>query len=107
MNTPRNRGFQMPAEWHPHRRCWMTWPTYVSADYGRLEARKVVWANVARAISRFEPVVMLANEADLVMAPLLLVPGQAQTYVQAVTGEGSLAGVTIDADGGTHGFVAN
>jgi hypothetical protein len=42
-----------------------------------------------------------------VTVPLLLVPGQAQTYVQAVTGEGSLAGVTIDADGGTHGFVAN
>ena len=32
------------------------------------------WANVARAISRFEPVVMLANEEDLVIARTLCGP---------------------------------
>ena len=74
MTTPKDRGFQMPAEWHPHRRCWMSWPTYPPAYYGRLEACKVSWANVARAISRFEPVVMLANEEDLVMARTLCGP---------------------------------
>ena len=37
---------------------------------------------------------------------LLLVPGQSQTLIQAVTEEGNLAGVTIDASGSIHGFVA-
>ena len=61
----------MPAEWHPHRRCWMAWPSNASAYSGRVEAAKAAWANVARAISRFEPVVMLANDADLVAARTL------------------------------------
>jgi agmatine deiminase len=112
MNTPKSRGFQMPAEWHPHRRCWMTWPTYASANYGRLEARKVVWANVARTISRFEPVVMLANEADLVMARTLCGPAvevrpvpiddgwfrdNGPTFV--IDGRGSLLGIDWDFNG--------
>ena len=64
----------MPAEWHPHRRCWMAWPSNAWAYFGRVEAAKVAWANVARVISRFEPVVMLANDADLVAARTLCGP---------------------------------
>lgn len=64
----------MPAEWHPHRRCWMSWPSYAPAYFGRLDAGKVAWSNVARTISRFEPVVMLANETDLVSARTLCGP---------------------------------
>ena len=64
----------MPAEWHPHRRCWMAWPTHAPAYFGRLEACKVAYSNVARAIARFEPVVMLANEADLSSARTLCGP---------------------------------
>jgi agmatine deiminase len=74
MDTPKVRGFQMPAEWHPHRRCWMAWPSNAPAYFGRIEAARVAWANVARAISRFEPVVMLANDADLVAARTLCGP---------------------------------
>ena len=64
----------MPAEWHPHRRCWMAWPTHAPAYFGRFEAIKVAQSNVARAIARFEPVVMLANEADLPAARALCGP---------------------------------
>ena len=74
MSTPKSRGFQMPAEWHPHRRCWMAWPSYAPAYFGRQEGCKATYANVARAIARFEPVVMLANEADLVPARTLCGP---------------------------------
>lgn len=74
MSTPKSRGFQMPAEWHPHRRCWMAWPSFAPAYFGRLEACKVAYSNVARAIARFEPVVMLANEADLNIARALCGP---------------------------------
>ena len=80
--TPRARGFQMPAEWHPHQRCWMAWPTNAAAYLGRIEACRVTWANVARAIARFEPVVMLANDADLVAARTLCGP---QIEVRRVT----------------------
>ena len=65
----------MPAEWHPHRRCWMAWPSFEPAYNGRFEATKVVHANVARAISQFEPVVMIANDADLAFARSLCGPG--------------------------------
>ncbi|MFI4891456.1 MAG: agmatine deiminase family protein [Steroidobacterales bacterium] len=74
MSTPKIRRFRMPAEWHRHRRCWMAWPTYAPAYFGRLEACKVAYSNVARAISRFEPVVMLANEVDLAVARTLCGP---------------------------------
>ena len=26
MDTPRENGFRMPAEWAAHSRCWMAWP---------------------------------------------------------------------------------
>jgi agmatine deiminase len=52
----------------------MAWPSNVEAYGGRIEAAKVAWANVARAISLFEPVVMLANDADLVAARTLCGP---------------------------------
>lgn len=112
MNTPKQRGFQMPAEWHPHRRCWMSWPSNTSAYFGRAEACKVAWSNVARAISRFEPVVMLANDADLVAARTLCGPAievrrvaiddgwfrdNGPTFV--IDGRGGLAGIDWDFNG--------
>jgi len=65
------QGFYMPGEWHPHRRCWMSWPSYEVGYSGRFEGARQVSARVARAISRFEPVVMLANEADVPAAQAL------------------------------------
>ncbi len=58
-------GFHMPAEWEPHRRCWMQWPhrtDYIWPDLGRTQA---AYANVAKAIRRFEPVTMLVCEEAL------------------------------------------
>jgi agmatine deiminase len=52
----------------------MAWPSNASAYSGRVEAARAAWAGVARAISRFEPVVMLANDADLVVARTLCGP---------------------------------
>ncbi len=57
----------MPAEWEPHERTWMAWP---SADYtlgdseqAAREAR-TAWAAVANAIVRFEPVSMVVNPGE-------------------------------------------
>jgi agmatine deiminase len=102
----------MPAEWHPHRRCWMAWPSNTSAYFGRIEAARVAWANVARAISQFEPVVMLANDADLAGARCLCGPAievrrvaiddgwfrdNGPTFV--LDGYGSLLGIDWDFNG--------
>lgn len=54
--TPRNDGFHMPGEFAPHAGCWMLWP--LRPDWWRDEARPAqkAFAEVAAAISQFEPV---------------------------------------------------
>ena len=71
MRTPREAGFYMPAEWHPHSACWMAWPssveTYREAPEGSevsLEKAKRAYSRVANAIAAFEPVNMISNPAD-------------------------------------------
>ncbi len=61
---PRDRGFFMPAEWQPHLRCWMAWPTD-SDVYTNTDGLREAYAQTARAIARFEPVIMLCNEGDV------------------------------------------
>lgn len=66
--TPREDGFFMPAEWSEHRRCWMAWPMRESLWGDRLEAARDAYATVARAITQFEPVTVIAapdNVADV------------------------------------------
>ncbi len=72
MSTPREEGFHMPAEWEPHVACWMAWPSnedaYRDAPLGSsvtFRNAKASYAEVARAIARFEPVHMLVNAEDL------------------------------------------
>jgi len=64
--TPREAGYRMPAEWSPHERCLMAWPssarTSVWGDFYLLA--QASYAAVARAIAAFEPVVMVARPAD-------------------------------------------
>lgn len=59
--TPKNDGFRMPGEFEPHSGCWMIWPE--RTDNWRLGAKPAqeVFAQVAEAISRFEPVTMCTN----------------------------------------------
>ena len=26
MKTPKEKNYYMPAEWYPHKCCWMQWP---------------------------------------------------------------------------------
>ena len=69
--------WKMPAEWEPHERTWMAWP---SAGYtlGETEAEqqesRLAWASVANAICRFEAVSMLCVPADLSLAKQFLDP---------------------------------
>ena len=65
MTTLADRGLYMPAEWHPHDRCWMAWPCREELWGERLEAAREAYAEVARAIAAFEPVTMIANPESI------------------------------------------
>ncbi|RLC01307.1 MAG: agmatine deiminase [Deltaproteobacteria bacterium] len=72
MTTPKQEGYFMPGEWHPHTACWMAWPCAADA-FSRApmdletahKSAKKCWAEVANAVSRFEPLYMLTNKEDL------------------------------------------
>jgi agmatine deiminase len=51
----------MPAEWQPHERCIMAWVGADLASTRLITATKKDYALVARAISSFEPVLMVAR----------------------------------------------
>ncbi|HET7091899.1 MAG TPA: agmatine deiminase family protein [Thermomicrobiales bacterium] len=55
--------FRMPAEWAPHERCLMAWPTRQELWGDEFEPAKAEYAAVARAIAKFEPVLMAALPA--------------------------------------------
>src|SRR5690625_3224698 len=77
MRTPRQDGFRMPAEWEYHSRCWMAWPGRESLWGDGLEAARDGYAEVAKAISAFEPVTMLVEPDSLTEASVRCVSGVA------------------------------
>ncbi len=62
--TAKAAGFRMPAEWEQHERCWMAWPCRLDFWGDNLGATQQAYANVANAISEFEPVTMLSPPHD-------------------------------------------
>ena len=61
-------GTVMPAEWHPHERTWMAFPTpndtFGPAGSDTLARARHAWTTVARTIARHEPVTVVADPAD-------------------------------------------
>ncbi len=68
---PADAGFAMPAEWSPHAACWMGWPCRAEV-FGDFCYARTAFAAVARAISEFEPVRMIARPEDAADARRLL-----------------------------------
>lgn len=70
--TPKQAGYFMPAEWHPHAGCWMAWPCHAASwSLVGLDRARLSYAKVAQAIAQFEPVTMLANPDDVEQAQTL------------------------------------
>ena len=65
MTRPADKGFYMPPEWAPHKRTWMEWPCRESLWAEGLDTAREAYAEVARAIARFEPVTMIANPENV------------------------------------------
>lgn len=59
--TPKQLGYTMPGEFEKHAACWMGWPT---SGYLWREGAKPAqeqYAGIAKAISQFEPLKMIAS----------------------------------------------
>ena len=69
-SAPGELGYAMPAEWAPHRACWMAWPVE-HLQWKDLAAVEQGYADVANAVARFEPVVMVADPSRIESAQRL------------------------------------
>jgi agmatine deiminase len=126
LTTPKQDGFRMPGEFEPHAGCWMAWPH--RPDNWRMNAAPAqrAFAEVASAISQFEPVTMCANAKDWEMARRMLpahirvielssndawLRDQGPSFVvnDAANGRGELRGVDwqFNAWGGMYADCAN
>lgn len=60
-STPKQDGFRMPAEFAPHKGVWMVWPERCDTWRDGAKPAQRAYADVARAISAFEPVTVAAS----------------------------------------------
>ena len=63
-STPKADGYYMPAEFAPQERVWMGWPHRTDTWAHGAKPAQAQYANIARAIAEFTPVVMCVNQAD-------------------------------------------
>jgi len=61
-DTPRNRGFHMPAEWEPHECVWLSWP-HNKNTFPRLTAVEDAYYEFVRAIQTSERVELFVPSA--------------------------------------------
>jgi agmatine deiminase len=59
--TPAQLGYTMPGEFEKHTGCWMGWPDSGYLWRDNAEPAQEQYANIAKAISEFEPLTMFAN----------------------------------------------
>ena len=63
-STPRQDGYRMPGEFEPQERIWMLWPHRPDNWRDGAKPAQKAFAEVARAIARFEPVIIGAKPED-------------------------------------------
>ncbi len=66
--TPKKLGYHFPAEWHPHRATWLSWPHKEASWPGKLEAVYAPYCAFIREVSLGEQVCI--NVADHAMERL-------------------------------------
>ena len=90
--------WRMPAEWEPHERCLMAWPTREDLWGDHFEAAKREYAATANAIADFEPVTLVVNT------------GQRDDALRHVSGRVDVIEIPVDdswvRDSGPIGVVA-
>ena len=61
-STPKKDGYRMPGEFEPHKQAWMLWPERPDNWRDGAKPAQKAYANVAKAISAFEPVTMRVSK---------------------------------------------
>jgi agmatine deiminase len=54
-STPASAGFQQPAEWEPHRACWLAFPSHVELWEENLPVVQAEFVELCRAIADVNP----------------------------------------------------
>ena len=67
-STPAADGFRMPAEFELQKQVWMLWPHRPDNWRDGAKPAQAAYAEVAKAIARFEPVVIAAKPEDYAAA---------------------------------------
>jgi agmatine deiminase len=65
VETPRQLGFRMPAEWEPHEATWIAWPHNHDDWPGRFEPIPWVYGEIVRKLSQVERVRILIQNDDV------------------------------------------
>jgi agmatine deiminase len=60
--TPRELGFYMPAEWHPHTATWLAWPKDPETWPDRVERAEEAFLEIIRALAPHETVYLLVDD---------------------------------------------
>jgi agmatine deiminase len=66
--TPRQDGYWMPAEWHPHRGTWLIWPERSDNWRNGGKPAQRAFTRVAEAIAEVEPVTVCVSAGQYVNA---------------------------------------
>jgi agmatine deiminase len=66
MQESLKQSFRWPAEWEPHRRTWIAWPTRPDDWPGRFEPIPWVYAEIVRHLHLSEPVVIVVPTSDAI-----------------------------------------
>ena len=64
MSTPKADGFRFPAEWHPHRATWLSWPHNVNSWPGKIETIYKPYCEFIAEVAKGEEVcINIADDA--------------------------------------------
>lgn len=104
-STPRADGFMMPAEWSPHAGCLMLFPYRPDNWRENAVPAQLAFAQVAQAISRFEPVTVGVSAPLRSLAESLLGPNVRIVNLEADDAWMRDVGPTfvVDSHGGLRG----
>ena len=63
-STPKQDGYYMPAEWAPHKQCWLIWPEKQEAFRNGAKPAQKVMAELCEHIADYEDVTMLVSKSQ-------------------------------------------
>ena len=66
--TPASLGFRMPAEWHPHRSTWLTWPKDPETWPDRVTQVEEIYLQMLAALTLHETVDLLVDDEEMEQA---------------------------------------